>query len=136
METKQIIQTKPKKQSLLAFIYDIPKDENYTSQELTSIIKQLGLNGEVQIQRNGNVTKPFLSAMIKFESEAQLQLALANHRSFKLRDHKHARILPFDQELRRNIQDQQVISEKMYDPNDFDYKVLIQPEITTRKPSQ
>ncbi|CDW89443.1 poly a binding cytoplasmic 1 b [Stylonychia lemnae] len=126
-------ETKPlpsiKKPKLLAFIYDIPKADGYTSIEITKILVDLGYSCNVQINRHSN-SKPFLSAMVKFDSEAHFHMALENHMTFKLRDNKEARILPFDDALSRRIKRKQVISDKLYDPNDFDYKILIQPEVT------
>lgn len=87
----------------IAYIYDIPKEDNYSSAELTQILSQLGYKCSVQINRHSS-SKPFLSAMVKFDSVAQLQLALMNHKSFKLRDSKkEARLLPFDPALKKNV---------------------------------
>ena len=59
---------------LIAFIYDIPKQDGYTNNELTSIMRALGYQCNVQLNLDNG--KPFLSARVKFESEAHLQLAL------------------------------------------------------------
>lgn len=118
----------------LAYIYDIPKDDGYSSRELTQMLRDLGYKCEVQLNKHGN--KPFYNAMVKFDSIAHLQLALTNHRSFELRGGKHARILPFDVNLKRNVKSSQVMNQKLYDPNDFNYKVLIQPEVSTLKQQQ
>lgn len=54
----------------LAFIYDIPKDQGYTSAELTLILKGLGYKCDVQLKKKENLTNPFLSAVVKFTSVA------------------------------------------------------------------
>eukprot|EP00347_Sterkiella_histriomuscorum_P019448 403341592 len=116
---------KMERTSTIAYIYDIPKDDGYNSSELTKILQGMGYKCSVQIQRFQS-SKPFLSAIVKFNSVAELQLALMNLKCFKLRDgKKEARILPFDSSLKKNVNTNQLINEKLYDPNDFDYQVLI-----------
>lgn len=73
-------------------------------------------------------SKPFHFAIVKFSSVAQLQLALSTHRSFGLRDGRQARMLPYDPTLTKSVKSSQVLNQKLYDPNDFDYKVLIKPQ--------
>ena len=65
--------------------------------------------------------KLFDRGIAKFENETQLQLAVNQLKVFKLRDSKYARLLPFDPTLERKIKTKQVMNEKLYDPNDFDY---------------
>lgn len=47
------------------------------------IMRNLGYLCDVQIV--SDTIKPFLSARVKFDSEAHLQLALCQHRTFSLR---------------------------------------------------
>lgn len=70
----------------------MPLGDNYTGIELTQILNALGCRCDVQVNHNKSITKPFLTARAKFESPAQLHLALATHRTFKLRDGKLARL--------------------------------------------
>jgi hypothetical protein len=51
-------------------------------------------------------------------------------KSFKLRDDKNCRLLAFDPLLERGINSKQLLNEKLYDPSQFDYDVLIKPEAT------
>ena len=96
---------------------------------MTDILVSLGFSCSVQLIENDG-SKPFLSARVKFASEAQLQLALLKVRSFELRDGKCCRLLPFDPLLSRNINAKVVMNEKNYDPNQCEYDVLIKPEAT------
>jgi hypothetical protein len=73
---------------LVANIYDIPKTSAHNSHTLTNILTNLGYKCEVQIYtpptkaKKGASSSPYFSARVKFESEAQLQKALATHSSF------------------------------------------------------
>ena len=53
----------------MAFIYDLPKEDKYTSAQLTDIIAKLGFRCEVQLDPHSS-KKPFQTARAKFESEA------------------------------------------------------------------
>lgn len=57
------------KPTTIAYIYDIPKDDKYNAVELTKILNDLGYKCHVQVQREG-LSKPFLSAIVKFDSVA------------------------------------------------------------------
>ena len=84
--------------SLIAYLYDIPRDDGYSSKELTQIMTTLGYRCEVQITPP-KTQRTFVTARVKFDSQAQLHLALLQHKSFKLRDHKYCRLLPYSEEL-------------------------------------
>ncbi len=53
----------------IAYIYDIPKEDVYTSKELVQIMNALGYSCDVQIFPS---EKPFLKAVIKFQNEVHL----------------------------------------------------------------
>lgn len=52
--------------NLIAYIYDIPSEDNYTSKELTDILNGLGYLCDVQLKQS-MAMKPFLTAIVKFE---------------------------------------------------------------------
>ena len=55
---------------LIAYIYDVPLSEGYTGIELSKILNDLGCRCDVQVNHNKSITKPYLTARAKFESEA------------------------------------------------------------------
>lgn len=81
--------------NLLAFLYDIPRDDSYTPGELQQIMRKLtGYDCSIQIITDAK--KPMLTARVKFECEAHMQLALSLHRTVPVKNGRYLRLHPFE----------------------------------------
>jgi hypothetical protein len=105
------------KQNIL-YLYDLPKD-NVTSVLLAKIFKdQADVDLEIAPQIKRDITKPFFTAMVKFNQNEteKFKRACEKMRFFEI-DGKPCRALPFDKDLlganRLKIVDHNVVVKKI-----------------------
>ena len=85
----------------LAYIYDCPKNQGVTAADLSKALCQLGYPCEVQVLPDAP-TRPHMLAQVRFESMADLHLALSEHKSFKVLGRIWCRLVPNQDDRKAN----------------------------------
>lgn len=85
----------------IGFIYDIPKTDSITSQQIKEIFESENLEVRIQLIKNDN--KPFFTARVKFTNAQHFETAVTKLRYFQING-KMCRLLGFEPHLAKTIQ--------------------------------